>query len=524
MTDRKGQVTGYAYDMLDRLSQVTFDDSSTIAYTYDAGDRVTQITDSANGTITRQFDDLNRLTQEVSTEGTINYTYDLDGRRTSMAVLGQPGVTYGYDDAHRLTSVTQGSATALISYDAADRRATLTYLNGVVATYAYDAANRLVDISFTSGQSTIGELTYTYDAAGNRTAMGGSWARAGLPPTLTNASYDSANRNVSWGGVSLTYDLNGNLTSDGTNTYTWNARNQLVALSGTTSASFQYDGVHRRRSKTVGASTTRFLYDGANLVQELSGATPTANLVPGLTVDEVFTRNDAGGTRALLTDALGSVTALADSAGGVQTQYTFEPFGGTTSSGSSSSNPLQFTGRENDVSGLYFYRYRYYNSRLQRFMSEDPLDFQGGSADLYAYARNSPANVTDPFGLWIKNYDPEKSIPVKPEDGPWGNLPPCMEYPGSVDGWLQPGQTAGPPWYKVPGKSWMADNNIEIGPGQKWVCVSGPCNYPKVPYLNAGPQVLQQAPDNTWNPPKDLPDLPNLRPIPGCKPNSKSDK
>ena len=53
MTDRKSQDTSYSYDALDRLSQVTFGDASTITYTYDAGDRMTQIADSANGTITR---------------------------------------------------------------------------------------------------------------------------------------------------------------------------------------------------------------------------------------------------------------------------------------------------------------------------------------------------------------------------------------------------------------------------------------------------------------------------------------
>jgi RHS repeat-associated protein len=214
--------------------------------------------------------------------------------------------------------------------------------------------------------------------------------------------------------------------------------------------------------------------------------------------------------------------ALADATGTVQTQYTFDPFGATTTTGAASSNALQFTGRENDGSGLYFYRARYYQPQLQRFLSEDPLDVQGGSADLYSYVRNSPTNLVDPLGLWVRNLDPEKSVPVKPEDGPWGKLPPCMEYPGSPDGWLPPGKSEGPPWYKVPGKSWMPDNNVEVGPGDKFVCVSGPCNWP---WPFPGTQVLPKAPDPTWIPPADLPDLPGIRPIPGCKPKkSKSDQ
>ncbi|GEM_PF-3028928 len=75
--------------------------------------------------------------------------------------------------------------------------------------------------------------------------------------------------------TAFAYDLNGNLTSDGTNGYTWDARNRLVStLSG---ASFRYDPFRRRVSKTVGGATTNYLYKGANVAQELSGATPTAN-------------------------------------------------------------------------------------------------------------------------------------------------------------------------------------------------------------------------------------------------------
>ena len=82
-------------------------------------------------------------------------------------------------------------------------------------------------------------------------------------------------------GRSFSYDDNGNLTSDGVRTYTWNARNQLASLTGPVNGSFAYDGFGRRRSKTIGGTTTQFLYDGFNPVQELSSGTPTANLLTG---------------------------------------------------------------------------------------------------------------------------------------------------------------------------------------------------------------------------------------------------
>ncbi|OLB96628.1 MAG: hypothetical protein AUG83_08440 [Acidobacteria bacterium 13_1_20CM_4_57_11] len=102
---------------------------------------------------------------------------------------------------------------------------------------------------------------------------GGSFARAGVPQALSSASYNSDNQLTQFGSSNLTYDANGNLASDGTNIYTWNARNQLAAISGGGSAAFQYDPFGRRVTKTTG-STTNYLYDGASIVEELSGGTP----------------------------------------------------------------------------------------------------------------------------------------------------------------------------------------------------------------------------------------------------------
>lgn len=70
-----------------------------------------------------------------------------------------------------------------------------------------------------------------------------------------------------------------------------------------------------------------------------------------------------------------------------------EPFGKTAVSGAASANPLQYTGRESDGTGLYYYRARYYSPTFQRFISEDPLGFAGGDVNLYAYVGNSPTEV-----------------------------------------------------------------------------------------------------------------------------------
>jgi RHS repeat-associated protein len=163
-----------------------------------------------------------------------------------------------------------------------------------------------------------------------------------------------------------------------------------------TGESFQYDPLGRRVAKSILTTTTRYLYDGANPVQELSGSTPTANFIAG-GVDEYFQRTDSVGAANFMTDVLGSTLALTNSSGTNLAQYTYEPFGNTTVNGGSAST-YQYTGRENDGTGVYFYRARYYSPTLQRFISEDPIGFLGSGPNLYAYASNSPTNFGDPGG------------------------------------------------------------------------------------------------------------------------------
>jgi RHS repeat-associated protein len=431
-TDRKSQATNYTYDGINRRTGVTYADSSTTTYTLDKGNRLTQVVDSIAGTITRAYDGLNRMTSETTPQGSVSYTYDAAGRRTSMTVFGQTAVNYTYDNANRLTQITQGSSTVTYTYDAAGRRTSLTLPNDVLVEYAYDNASRLTSITYKqNGTTLLGDLTYEYDKNGNRTKTGGSFARTGLPQAVASTAYNAANHQTTFDNKTLTYDNNGNLLTStdpgGTTTYTWNARNQLTGISDpSVSATFVYDGLGRREKKTINSNVTEFLYDGLNPVQETSGATILANVLPGLGIDEFLTRTDvvAGVTSNFLTDALGSALALADSAGAVQISYTYEPFGKTTATGASNTNPFQYTGRENDGTGLYYYRARYYQPALQRFISEDPISIQWAiltqqalrefpsdaeteedvllpwevDSHPFSYVLNSPTNFTDPTG------------------------------------------------------------------------------------------------------------------------------
>src|SRR5207253_7838567 len=196
-----------------------------------------------------------------------------------------------------------------LDYDEAGRRRSLTLPNGITVFYGYDAASQLTSLTYKKGATTLGDLAYTYDLAGNRTKVGGSWARTGLPQAVTSAGYDNANRQFLFGATSLTYDFNGNMTtaqdSSGSAIYAWDARNRLTSITAPGfTAGFAYDALGRRTTKPVTGVTTNYVYDGLNPVQEKAGASVTANILPGLGIEEYFTRTDSAGTSTLLFVAL----------------------------------------------------------------------------------------------------------------------------------------------------------------------------------------------------------------------------
>ena len=297
------------------------------------------------------------MIDEQTPQGEVTYSYDADSRLQTRTVVGETPVSYAWDNAGNPRSAVQGSATLTYAYDSAGRLSSTTLPNGVVVAYTYDGDSRIAAIAYSNGSGPIGNLTYTYDANGRVVGKGGSLASIVMPQSVGGNTFNAANEMTAFNSEPLAYDPNENLLNDGTNTYTWDARNNLISLAGPVPASFSHDSSGRRVGLTINGGTTQYLYEnGGTLAQEISPA--GVHLMSGLGV----TRTDptSGAAMTFLPDEADDVIALTDSVGAIQTQYSYGPFGEVLVAGASNSNPYQFAGMQNDGTGLYYDLTGYY--------------------------------------------------------------------------------------------------------------------------------------------------------------------
>jgi RHS repeat-associated protein len=414
--DRRNKTTTFSYDALDRLSGTIYADatSTTFGYSYPAGGLAEMTMSEGTKVITRRFDNRDRLSYEVTPQGRIDYAYDAADRRSSMTVQNQTPITYTWDDGDRVTVLTQGARSIALAYDQANRRSKITFPGTLEQRMTYAKPwGRPSAISYFAGATPVqlDALTdATFDGDGRPITRTATAAANGIPnavntlPTAFTASYTN-NRLTTFNGAAWTYDTQGNLTGDGTNTYVWDVRNRLTQIKqgATVTASFEYDALNRRTKKIIGTASTEYLHDGLTPVQEKRVGDIT-QLITGPGIDDYLSRitttigaTPTTTTRNYLTDFLGSTTALADDAGAIKTTYGYEPYGEATVAGEATVNSFQYTGRENDGTGLYYYRARYYSPKAKRFISEDPIG-QNDGPNVYGYVEGDPLTYNDPTG------------------------------------------------------------------------------------------------------------------------------
>jgi RHS repeat-associated protein len=363
----------------------------TNAYTYDILNRVTKLTQSGTGVTSKRVDmtyntvnqiaTLNRYSDLTGTSSVANtsYTYDLAGRLQTL--IHQHGVT---------TLASYG-----LTYDAANRIIQSSGTDGT-QDYSYDSTNQLT----TATHTTQTDEAYSYDANGNRTSGGSS---AGTNnQLLTDGTYN------------YEYDGEGNRTKRteiGTGKvteYIWDYRNRLTSVlfkdaSGAVTKTIQYtyDVNDRRIGKKIdGVTTERYVYDGSNIALVFDGTgTQTHRYLYGVGVDQVLADETPTSMVWALADRMGSIKDLIDDAATVVSHINYDSYGLVISQTGSVEFRYGYTGREQDgETGLDYYRARYYDAGNGKFISEDPIGFSAGDANLTRYVGNNPTNWVDPSG------------------------------------------------------------------------------------------------------------------------------
>lgn len=322
-------------------------------------------------------------------------------------------MTTAYDAINRLITLKELDTASLASYayDDLGRRTTVTLGNGTTTTYGYSTQGDLGSLAHNLA-GTAQDQTYGYTRNQAREIATHSWSNdlyqwAGVAGNATNGtrSYtaNGLNQYTAAAGAAMAHDTNGNLTGDGTWTYGYDQNNRLrTASKSGTSATLAYDAEGRLRQSVVTAGTAATLhkaYDGVDLVAEYAAAgTLQSRWVHGPGVDEPLVDYEGATTASkswLYADHLGSIVATADATGTNTAVYSYGPYGEPNTT---TGQRFRYTGQQL-IGGLdlYYYKARFYDPKLGRFLQTDPIGTQD-DMNLYAYVGGNPINYSDPTG------------------------------------------------------------------------------------------------------------------------------
>lgn len=530
ITDQNGNIINHTYDNALRLTRKDITKGSGVDGTtfenfgYDNLDRMTMVQNDFS-TVTMNYDSLDDLLSETQQIGSqpvksVTSVYNELGFRTSLTYPNGRTINFEPDELSRIRRITQDAQLLTqYSYVGPTRVKEKTYLNGTKLTAAYDGNRRITNYShsaISNPQSLIAGFEYTFDRENNKLyekrlldnegdayvydaiyrLTGVKYGVPNLSPSIAYADYltfdkkeefdldgvgnritvsndttvayttNELNQYTQINSQLLSYDLNGNLKDDGTNTYIYDYANRLVRVirnaDNQVIGEYKYDALGRRVEKTVrvitgkvppgllnaqekigtgngkgqgrengkGTSnaldnitqhlqkyiktvTTQFYYDGVRVIEERDGPdTLLSQYVFGNGIDEVLTMERNNQTYYYHDNTLGSIYALTDNNGEVIERYNYTAYGqvtitdaqGNAYSISQISNRFMFTGREYDAeTGLYYYRARYYSAELGRFINRDPAE-DDRLFNLYTYANSNPLKYKDPWGQ-RPNYD-----------------------------------------------------------------------------------------------------------------------
>ena len=440
-----GTPVSYGWDGAANLARVDYPDAA-LAFTYD-GDGLLTSASNAVGVVTNVYDAATGwLASTRGADGTaVSFAYH-PGGEVASAVSVAGTTAYTLDAANRTARIESPEGTFRFGHCAWNGLvASVTNVNGLVASYAYDILDRVTNISWTVDGAPLGgfsyaydvlgritarrhalgadafdrayaydgldrlaadgPVSYTWDAAGNRTAK-----RGGAEGDVAYALGDG-DRLASWTGGAYTYDAAGNVTRivrDGRPTLdlAWNGQYQLVSVStnGVLAESYAYDALGRRASTTTRDGTVRHVYGRTwQVLADLDGA---GNVLRSYTwgggVDNLLAARVGAKAYAALTDAQGTVWGLVGGDGGIAARWTYDAWGNVLSEEVSDPDlaafRYRFQGREfSAATGLVNFRARWYDPGTGRWLSKDPIRILGG-LNQYEFCNGDSVNCSDPIG------------------------------------------------------------------------------------------------------------------------------
>ena len=302
--------------------------------------------------------------------------YDMNYQLESVQVAGAMHRSYLYTANSNVDSIT----------DLMD--------SGYSQIFNYDKLSRLIDA--TGG---YGTREYTYNYNGNRTAI----YRDGVKDSYSIVFNSNRLTKTSIGSITYSYDANGNTIGRGTDVFVYDAFNRLTeaTVNGETSI-YHYNIAHQRVRKSAGGVDVLYVYglDGELLAEVDAGTGQTQREYVWLDGQLVAYLVD-GTVYHVHNDHLGTPQALTDETGATVWKASYSPFGKATVTTEQIKFNLRFPGQYYDAeTGLHYNWHRYYDPNTGMYITSDPIGLAGG-INTYAYALNNPAIYTDPTGLWV---------------------------------------------------------------------------------------------------------------------------
>ncbi len=404
-----GGTTTFTYNAADQLTRVDYPGGTFLKFALDSAGRRMEMEDQTGFKTGYHYDSVGRLASLTDTVGAtiVTYSYDPAGHLVRKDNGNDTYTTYDYDAngniLHLINHAPGGSVNSHFdyTYDSLSLTRSMATVDGAW-TYSYDGTGQLTHAVFASTNAAIAnqDLTYNYDALGNRTTT----VINGMTTVYTT---NNLNQYISIGGVVQIYDKDGNLLSDGANVYTYNSLNDLIGVNGPSgTTSYAYDSLGHRTTSTRNGLETRYLVDPTgigNVIGEFNGGgSVIAHYTHGLGLTSQVT---GSGTYYYDFDVLGSTAGVGNTSGYYVNKYSYNPFGGMLSSTEAVVNSFQFGGQfgAQSSAGNVFLRSRFFFASDGRFLTADKARLFGGDLNLYRFCSNNPIGLIDPTGAASEN-------------------------------------------------------------------------------------------------------------------------